>query len=94
MQISIGDRYVITSDKYQFVLNQKMTFKDGKNAGESYLKQIGFYPRLSQLVNAMIMADAKEADIESIAALEKQIALFCVEIELAFNQAPIEPEAA
>ncbi|TKI06226.1 DUF5405 family protein [Martelella alba] len=94
MQISIGDRYVITSDKYQFILNQKMRFKDGKNAGESYLKQIGFYPRISQLVNALIMIDAREADIESMAALEKRIALFCVEIELAFNQAPKEPEVA
>ncbi len=94
MQISIGDRYVITSDKYQFILSQKMTFKDGKNAGESYLKQIGFYPRLSQLANALIMIDARESDIESIATLEKRVALFCAEIELAFNNTPIEPEAA
>lgn len=46
MEISIGDKYVITADQYQYVLQERKTKKDGKDAGGEYLSTIGYYTKL------------------------------------------------
>ncbi|WP_257574501.1 hypothetical protein [Hafnia alvei] len=44
MQIEIGE-YVITSDTYNLILNEKKVAKEGKSAGEERLQSIGFYSK-------------------------------------------------
>lgn len=34
IRIEIGHKWVITSDQYQFILNEKKVVKSGKKAGE------------------------------------------------------------
>lgn len=41
IRIEVGDKWVITSDQYQFILNEKKVVKSGKNAGEEWLGTIG-----------------------------------------------------
>lgn len=68
------DNYVITSHEHGFVLNTvKVLGKDSKNPGESYLKVIGCYPKLSQLITALIMRCVRQSDIESLQDMQQHI---------------------
>ncbi|MCP5613306.1 DUF5405 family protein, partial [Klebsiella pneumoniae] len=51
LRIEIGDKWVITSDQYQFILNEKKVVKSGKKAGEEWLDTIGYYPKINQLIS-------------------------------------------
>lgn len=35
IRIEIGERYVVTSDSFQFILHEKKRAESGKNAGQS-----------------------------------------------------------
>ncbi len=56
LRIVIGDKWVITSDQYQFILNEKKVVKSGKKAGEEWLDTIGYYPKINQLISGLIQA--------------------------------------
>ncbi len=36
IHIEVGEKWVITSDQYQFILNEKKVVKSGKKAGEEW----------------------------------------------------------
>lgn len=54
IRIEVGDKWVITSDQYQFILNEKKVVKSGNKAGEEWLDTIGYYPKINQLVSGLI----------------------------------------
>nr|WP_097436509.1 hypothetical protein [Escherichia coli] len=37
IRIEIGERYVVTSDSFQFILHEKKRAESGKNAGQEWL---------------------------------------------------------
>lgn len=74
MHIEIGDKYVITADKYQFIVNQKMQFgNESKHSGQTYLKQIAFCPTLGQVATVLTMHEVRTSDVKSLMDLQKQI---------------------
>ena len=44
IRIEINNQYVITSDRYQFILQEKKTATSGKNEGKEWLDVVGYYP--------------------------------------------------
>ncbi|WP_145601640.1 DUF5405 family protein [Yersinia frederiksenii] len=97
MRIEI-ENYVITSDEYQFTLCSKNVFgKDSKYAGQTYEKAVGYYPKLSQLIAALIMRGAMKSDIESLQAMQQHIARVSLACEKAlkdFTSEPVNDEVA
>ncbi|MEW5560239.1 DUF5405 family protein [Enterobacter asburiae] len=82
IRIEIGDRYVVTSDPFQFILQEKKTAIAGKNAGKEWLNTVGYYPKLSQLINGLMMHDALTCEARCLGELNAQIektARECVE---------------
>lgn len=74
IHIPIGDRYVVTSDKRQFILNQvQIKGEDAKQAGESYLKPIGYYQHLDGLTRALLHRELKESDAATLAQCQQII---------------------
>ncbi|EFJ5474091.1 hypothetical protein A3397_002245 [Escherichia coli] len=73
IHISIGDKWVITSDQYQFILNEKKVVKSGKKAGEEWLDTIGYYPKINQLVSGLIHHHIHYSDIAAIDAMAAEI---------------------
>ncbi|MCV5191342.1 hypothetical protein OFC03_28725, partial [Escherichia coli] len=57
IRIEIGERYVVTSDSFQFILHEKKRAESGKNTGQEWLSVVGYYPKLSQLVSGMMHHD-------------------------------------
>ncbi len=97
MRIEI-ENYVITSDEYQFTISSKNVFgKDSKYAGQTYEKAVGYYPKLSQLITALIMRDVMKSEIESLQAMQQHITRFSLACEKAlkdFTSEPVNDEVA
>jgi hypothetical protein len=54
MKIELVEGYVLTTDAYNFILNEVQTVQEGKNKGKEYLVAIGFYPTIAQLLEGLI----------------------------------------
>lgn len=73
LRIEIGDKWVITSDQYKFILNEKKVVKSGKKAGEEWLDTIGYYPKINQLISGLIHHHIHGSDITAIDAMAAEI---------------------
>ncbi|MGM5532524.1 DUF5405 family protein [Mixta calida] len=85
MNIEIGDKYVVTADQYQYILNERKIVKEGKNAGGEYQQTIGYYPKISHLVSALLHLVGRTSEVQSLEALEKYVERVAGECELAFK---------
>ncbi|USR60647.1 DUF5405 family protein [Lelliottia amnigena] len=73
IRIEIGDKWVITSDQYQFILNEKKVVKSGKKSGEEMLATIGYYPKINQLISGLIHHHIQISEIDSLKEMAKEI---------------------
>ncbi|HEI8701126.1 TPA: DUF5405 family protein [Klebsiella pneumoniae] len=73
IRIEVGDKWVITSDQYQFILNEKKVVKSGNKAGEEWLDTIGYYPKINQLISGLIHHQIHGSDITVIDAMAEEI---------------------
>lgn len=72
MEIKLG-KYVITSDKHQFILNEIKTIKEGKNAGKETMVNTYYYPRMEMLIKKLFMLEVKSDDIKSLEDMNDKI---------------------
>lgn len=73
IRIEVSDKWVITSDQYQFILNEKKVVKSGKKAGEEWLDTIGYYPKINQLISGLIHHHIQTATINSLVEMAPEI---------------------
>ncbi|EIQ9659755.1 TPA: DUF5405 family protein [Salmonella enterica] len=73
IRIEIDDKWVITSDQYQFIMNEKKVVKSGKNAGEEWLDTIGYYPKINQLISGLIHHHIQQSSITTLDAMAAEI---------------------
>ncbi|ENZ8029789.1 DUF5405 family protein [Klebsiella pneumoniae] len=73
IRIEVGDKWVINSDQYQFILNEKKVVKSGNKAGEEWLDTIGYYPKINQLISGLIHHQIHGSDITAIDAMAEEI---------------------
>ncbi|SUQ56075.1 Uncharacterised protein [Raoultella terrigena] len=73
IRIEVGDKWVITSDQYQFILNEKKVAQSGKKAGEEWLDTIGYYPKIYQLISGLINHHIQTTTINSLSEMAAEI---------------------
>lgn len=73
IRIDINNQYVITSDRYQFILQEKKTAVTGRNAGKDWLNTVGFYPTISKLVSGLLLHNILIGEARQFSDLEKQV---------------------
>ncbi|EKW1653647.1 DUF5405 family protein [Citrobacter freundii] len=73
IRIDINNQYVITSDRYQFILQEKKTAVTGRNAGKDWLNTVGFYPTISKLVSGLLLHNILTGEARQFSDLEKQV---------------------
>ncbi|MCY2743063.1 DUF5405 family protein [Klebsiella pneumoniae] len=71
--IEIGDKWIINSDQYQFILSEKKVAKSGRKAGEEWLDTIGYYPKIEQLISGLIHHHIQQSTITSIEEMAAEI---------------------
>ncbi len=74
MNIQIGEKYKITSDAYNVVINQKYQkeAKEGEEPKYEY-KAIGFYPNLEKACIGLLDKDLRDSEATSIKDLMLEI---------------------
>lgn len=87
MKIDIGDKYVLTADQLQFIVQEKKIVKEGKNAGGEYLSLVGYFPKLSQAIAGLIHLDVQMSDVQSLQEMEQHIRRVSEQCEQAFKEA-------
>jgi hypothetical protein len=73
IRIEIGARYVVTSDRFQFILKEKKTAKSGKAAGEEWLDVVGYYGTIDKLISGLAHHEILTGSAVSFEALRTQI---------------------
>lgn len=73
IRIEIGDKWVITSDQYQFILNEKKVVKSGEKDGEKWLDTVGYYPKINQLISGLIHHHIQQSSITTLDAMAAEI---------------------
>ncbi|EAM3891254.1 hypothetical protein EFH79_15280 [Salmonella enterica] len=73
IRIEVGDKWVITSDQYQFILNEKKVVKTGNKAGEEWLDTIGYYPKINQLISGLIHHHIQTTTVTSLVEMAAEI---------------------
>ncbi|HED3077908.1 TPA: DUF5405 family protein [Citrobacter amalonaticus] len=73
IRIEVGDKWIITSDQYQFILNEKKVVKSGNKAGEEWLDTIGYYPKINQLISGLVNHHIQTATINSLSEMAAEI---------------------
>ncbi|WP_312631546.1 DUF5405 family protein [Pantoea piersonii] len=86
MKIDIGDKYVLTADQFQFIVQEKKIVKEGKNAGGEYLALVGYFPKLSQAIAGLIHLDVQMSDVQSLQEMAQRINRISLQCEKAFSE--------
>ncbi|CQJ58069.1 putative relication initiation protein [Yersinia intermedia] len=73
MHIKIGEKYVVTSDSLQFILNEVKVSQKGKSEGQERLEPIAYFLTIEQLVEGLIKRNIGEAQINSFMSLANEI---------------------
>lgn len=73
MEIPVG-KYVITSDKYNIILNTKQKIKTGKNAGKEKLSQEAFFGKIEECLDYIIDQGIRESNATSFKELKEDVA--------------------
>lgn len=87
MKIDIGEKYVLTADQFQFIVQEKKVVKEGKNAGGEYLSLDGYFPKLSQAIAGLIHLDVQMSDVQSLQEMEQHIRRVSEQCEQALKEA-------
>ena len=90
MRIEIGDKYLVTADQYNYILQEKKVAKEGKNVGNEYLQNVGYFTRISQLVTTLMQLEVRQADISSLSEMNALIKSVGAQCELAFKSEAAE----
>lgn len=85
IHIVVGDRFVVTSDQYQFILQEKKTAKSGKSAGKEWLDTVGFYPTISKLISGLVFHGILTGEATSFAEIGEQVERIGQQCQTAFS---------
>lgn len=86
MKIDIGTKYVLTADQFQNIVREKKVVKEGKNAGSETLALVGYFPKISQAITALIHLDVQLSDVQSLQAMQQHIERVALQCEKAFME--------
>lgn len=59
--MKIGDKYEITSDRFQWILTERYMGKDNKGNDKEHTRE-SYYATLEQCCNQIVQRDAKQAE--------------------------------
>ncbi|EPR6888055.1 DUF5405 family protein [Klebsiella variicola] len=85
IRIEVGKKWVITSDQYQFILNEKKVVKTGNKAGEEWLDTLGYYPKINQLISGLVHHQIQTTTINSLSEMAAEIERLSFVCEEAFK---------
>lgn len=69
MNIRLNEDYQLTSDRLQYILQERKVPEKGKNIGKEYWDNIGYYSKLQNAIDDYIDMRVRASDAKSIAEI-------------------------
>ena len=85
MNIQLTENYAITSDAYNFILNEVAVVKTGKNTGKKVFRPIRFYSSIGELLDGLITQNLMLSNQDTMEGLIQDQADFIAEIKKLFK---------
>ena len=85
IKIKITDKYTITSDASNFILNETGIYESGKDKGDAFIRPIKFYPSLSGLAQGFVKHETLHSQANSIKWLYADVRRAIAEIKAALE---------
>ena len=76
MKIQLTDKYVLTSNEYNLILNEVRIPLKGKFAGVAQLDRIAYFGKLSLLIKWLVEHEMQSSTTTSLEALQADMTLF------------------
>jgi hypothetical protein len=73
MNIRLSEDYQLTSDKYQYILQERKIPEKGKEKGKERWDNVGYYSRLNTALESYIDMRVKGSDKQSVADLLRHL---------------------
>ena len=73
MRLDINDKYCITSDSAQMVVNEKRISKGEKTAGEEALNPIGYMRTINECYKFLLQRQIRESNASGFSALMEEV---------------------
>jgi hypothetical protein len=72
MRIEITDEYILTSDAYNVIVNERGIVQEGKNRGKEVLKPVGYYPCLIQAIEGVLTKKMRRSTKRTLQTLVRE----------------------
>jgi hypothetical protein len=76
MKIKLNEQYQVRGIPMNFILEEKKIRKEGKNIGEEYWQEIGYYPTLESLLRGIATRHLQTTETNGIELLISEIKTF------------------
>ena len=81
MEIPLKNNLYIRSDDNNYILSEKSIVQEGKNKGEEYWRDLGYYTKISHLLEAYGHKILRNSSIQTLRELKEAIDKVRVELE-------------
>lgn len=72
MLVDFGD-YILEGECFNYILSRKIIYKEGKRAGKTYFKVLGYYARAEDMIDDLIDKNIKESQATSLRKIKKEV---------------------
>lgn len=86
MNIKLDNKYYLTSDGRQYILQQKKIAQEGQNKGKEYYEPIGYFTKIASAVKAYKELKIKTSNTKTIDELIQLIKDLDKKIETIFQE--------
>lgn len=69
MNIRLNEDYQLTSDRLQYILQERKVSTKGENIGKEYWDNVGYYSKLQNAIDDYIDMRVRASDAKSIAEI-------------------------
>ena len=76
IKIRITDKWLLTSDSMNFIINEVSKPTKGKNAGKEHIKAVAFYPTLPQAIEGLLIKNMAESTAQDLKTLRNEHTAF------------------
>ena len=69
MKLKIDNKYQIVSDSMQYILQEQKETVEGKNKGDKYVVNVGYYGKICKALQAYKELEIRNSDVNTVVEL-------------------------
>lgn len=73
LNVELGDKYIVTSNSYTFVLVERKKIKSGVKAGQDQFSNCGYFQNFNSLSKFLINKEIRESELTSLQQIAERV---------------------